>query len=47
VFGWLSVNYLLNNVYTNGGVSNITVGALDLGGASAQITYQVCVISVQ
>eukprot|EP00854_Cymbomonas_tetramitiformis_P013010 gene13010-15372_t len=38
VFGWLTVNYLKN---TFSGISTYsTVGALDLGGASTQITFQ-------
>lgn len=38
VFGWLTVNYLKN---TFAGLdSHKTVGALDLGGASTQITFQ-------
>lgn len=38
VFGWITVNYLLGHL-DHGGLFP-TVGALDLGGASAQITFQ-------
>mmetsp|Transcript_87613 Transcript_87613/g.230866 ORF Transcript_87613/g.230866 Transcript_87613/m.230866 type:complete len:465 (-) Transcript_87613:70-1464(-) len=36
VFGYLSVNYLLGNLASN----STTVGALDLGGASTQVTFK-------
>jgi len=36
IFGWITVNYLLKNLEKQSGV---TVGALDLGGASMQITF--------
>jgi len=42
VFGWLSANYVRNSLLASGGVpalSNATIGALDLGGASTQITF--------
>ena len=39
VYGWVGANYLLNGLNVTGkGVDN-SVAALDLGGASAQITY--------
>ena len=38
IFGWLTVNYLMGHL-SHGGPSP-TVGALDLGGASTQITFQ-------
>ena len=37
VYGWLSVNYLLGHLEHGGAFP--TVGALDLGGASTQITF--------
>lgn len=37
IFGWLSVNYLLGHLEHGGRFP--TVGALDLGGASTQITF--------
>lgn len=37
VYGWMTANYLLNNFEKND--PSATVGALDLGGASTQITF--------
>lgn len=41
VFGWLSVNYMLGHL-KQGEIHNLdnTVGALDLGGASTQVTFK-------
>ncbi|XP_043568806.1 ectonucleoside triphosphate diphosphohydrolase 1 isoform X3 [Chiloscyllium plagiosum] len=40
VFGWITVNYLMENIgKVNAGGNPETVGALDLGGASTQITF--------
>jgi len=36
IFGWITVNYLLHDLETS---ENETFGALDMGGASTQITY--------
>lgn len=36
VFGWITVNYLASTLVPQGGT---TLGALDLGGASTQITF--------
>ncbi|RWS08400.1 ectonucleoside triphosphate diphosphohydrolase 2-like protein, partial [Dinothrombium tinctorium] len=43
VFSWISVNYLLKNIapLAGGEMRNRTVGILDMGGASAQIAYEV------
>jgi Golgi nucleoside diphosphatase len=38
VFGWITVNYQLGLLSNATGVANVTVGALDFGGASTQIT---------
>jgi len=38
LFGWITVNYLLGHLHHGGRFP--TVGALDLGGASTQITFQ-------
>uniref|UniRef100_A0A673TS05 Ectonucleoside triphosphate diphosphohydrolase 1 n=1 Tax=Suricata suricatta TaxID=37032 RepID=A0A673TS05_SURSU len=47
-YGWITINYLLGkftqklswlNLMPNGGTSQETYGALDLGGASTQITF--------
>ncbi|XP_072413404.1 ectonucleoside triphosphate diphosphohydrolase 1 isoform X3 [Chiloscyllium punctatum] len=40
VFGWITVNYLMENIgKDNAGGNPETEGALDLGGASTQITF--------
>lgn len=38
VFGWMSVNYLMANSLNRSAATPFTIGALDLGGASAEIT---------
>lgn len=40
VGGWISVNYMLNLLPGQSQATGTTFGALDLGGASAQITFQ-------
>jgi hypothetical protein len=41
VFGWLAVNYLLHKIPFSAQEPPLqTVGALDLGGGSSQITFQ-------
>lgn len=45
VYGWIAANYLLGSLYTLNPASGLpvlggnTIGALDLGGASTQITF--------
>ena len=43
VYGWIAVNYMLGRFDHNFVEPNRqpTVGALDMGGASTQITYEV------
>ena len=43
VYGWIAVNYMLGRFDHNFIEPNrqTTVGALDMGGASTQITYEV------
>ena len=46
VYGWIAVNYMLGKFNHNDNViyneeRPTTVGALDMGGASTQITYEV------
>lgn len=41
VFGWLTVNYLLGGISSHGLNASAVVGALDMGGASAQVTFYV------
>jgi len=41
VYGWITANYLTHTLLPNSSSSNpISVGALDLGGASTQISFQ-------
>lgn len=44
VYGWIAVNYILgrfDHTFETGPLRSTTVGALDMGGASTQITYEV------